>query len=602
VPRDTSATDVAAQGRARERLLRWAPLAVALAVLAYHVAPLWHDYSSWAGWWDCRYYWFTVEVDHATISDHGQFPLWNPYYCGGGPQFANPQTSTLSPLTLLIVLFGIPVGYRLGYVTCMLTALLGMRAYARTLGASEVASAVAGAGFGISGALTMHLGGGEWSWIGFALYPLLLRSLHLAVEGRRAHVAWGAIVFVFMVFQSAIYALAYAFLTVGIYGVLLGLRDGWRDGRRLARALVVTASTLALGVGLAAVRLVPTAAFVLGHQRKMKDWDFTWPHELFITYAMRHPERGFSYHQYVFPEYGNYFGWLGVALMFAGLAIVLRRRRALWPVVAAAAIFVMFQLGNLVPMPWWIVKHLPIYNNLRVASRFTLVAGIFFCALIAVAIDEWGAPAMEGWRALPPRRRLLGVVVLALALGYLVDAAQWNRQQFLPTFGSAEPRDVHATEFHQVPGDRGRMMAYPRANLGTLSCFEETPLDISPRLRGNLPADEYLAEPDAGTVRRTLWSPNRIVLEVDAKRPTTVLVNQNFGVGWHADGGALVEGGEGGLLAARVGAGRHTVTFRYLPRSVVVGGAISLLAAFATAALLLADRRTRRLGSGPPLH
>jgi hypothetical protein len=143
------------------------------------------------------------------------------------------------------------------------------------------------------------------------------------------------------------------------------------------------------------------------------------------------------------------------------------------------------------------------------------------------------------------------------------------------------------------------MMAYPRANLGTLSCFEETPLDVSPLLRGDLPADEYLADPDAGTVRRVSWSPNEIVLEVDAKRPTTVLVNQNMGVGWRARGAALVEGGENGLLAARVDAGRHTVTFRYLPRSVLAGAVVSLLAAVGAVAFLLVDRRARRYARPP---
>jgi hypothetical protein len=52
-----------------------------------------------------------------------------------------------------------------------------------------------------------------------------------------------------------------------------------------------------------------------------------------------------------------------------------------------------------------------------------------------------------------------------------------------------------------------------------------------------------------------------------------VLVNQND-PGWRAEGGEVVN--EGGLLGARVPAGRGTLTFVYRPRSFVVGSAVSL--------------------------
>jgi hypothetical protein len=578
----------------RSLVMRFAPLVVALAVLAYHVAPIWREPATWAGWWDVRYFFFMTGVDKASIGTYHQLPLWNPYYCGGAPHLANPQASPLSPLTPLVVLFDLPVGYRLGYTAGLLTALFGMRAYARALGLSEIASAVAGAGFAVSGALTNHMAGGHWSWMGFALYPLLLRSLFLAAEGRRTHVVWGALVLAIIIYHSPIYPMAFAFVTLGFYGLYLGLQNGARDSARLRRALVSAGGILALGLAFGGLRILPMGEFVAAHPRAVKDWDFTWPWELVVTYAIRHGERGFGSHEYVFPEYNNYFGFVGVALMLAGLTLVLRRRRRLWPLVAAAVTCVLFQLGNLEPMPWWLLKHLPVYKNLRVAARFTIVAGVFFCALIAVAVDEWGPPVLARWRAVEPRRRLGAAGVLALALAYLLDAASWNRLQWLPTFGSPAPRDARAAAFHQVAGDRGRMMAFPPANMGTLSCFEETPLDISPRLRGDLPADEYLAEPDAGTVRRVSWSPNRIVLDIEVKRPATVLVNQNMGVGWRAEGATLVEGGEGGLIAARVEAGRHVVTFRYLPRSVIAGAAVSLLAAAGAIAYLLVERRARR--------
>ncbi len=188
---------------------------------------------------------------------------------------------------------------------------------------------------------------------------------------------------------------------------------------------------------------------------------------------------------------------MGLGLVLAGAVLVIRRRRGLWPLVVAAVIFLLFELGNQPPLPWWLLKHLPIYSGLRVPSRFTIVAGLFMCLLAGVAVDELGAAPLAragGWRW----PRSVGWAALVLALVYLFDAASFNRLQWDAEFGSPPPRDPRAASFHQVPGDRGRMMAFPRANEGTLSCFEETPLPISPLLRGNLAADEYLADPVRG--------------------------------------------------------------------------------------------------------
>jgi hypothetical protein len=570
---------------------RWVPLLLVLVLLAVYLAPLWRNLKNSPGTFDTGFVWFIIEVDRTTIVDHGQLPLWNPYYCGGAPQLASPQTGTLSPFTLPILLLGTPIGYRLGYTLGLLGALVCLRAFARTLGLSEIASTVAGAGYAVCGAFAQHLGGGHWVWIPFAFYPLMLRSLHLVLAGRREHVVWGALTLTLTIFHWPVYPMAYAFLVVPIYALFLGLQNGARDLRRLRDALVAAFAMIALALALATIRLLPVSEHVGAHPRNVKDFDYTAPYELIETYGLRHTARAFGTHQYVFPEYGNYLGLIGLGLMICGAFVVVKRRRALWPIVAGVVTFCVFQLGNLVPLPWWLLKKLPVFNHLRVPSRFTIIAGMFMCLLIGVAVDEWGAPALTHWRGARKRARAGGVIVLISAALFLVDAVSFNRLQWDQTFSGPPYNIPRAASFHQAPGNRGRMYVYPAANQGSLNCFEETPIEISPRLRANLPADEYLKEPDAGTVRRVNWSPNRIDLDVDLRRPATVIVNQNFGPGWRATGGTIAN--EGGLLAVRVPQGQHRLTFRYLPRSVLIGGAISLLAALGATAFVVMTRRRR---------
>jgi hypothetical protein len=127
-----------------------------------------------------------------------------------------------------------------------------------------------------------------------------------------------------------------------------------------------------------------------------------------------------------------------------------------------------------------------------------------------------------------------------------------------------------------MPGEKARMYAYPRSNQGSLSCFEESPLDISPALRANATVDEYPADPTTGTVRRLSWSPNRIVVETHFTRPGRVVVNQNWNPHWHVEGGRVEN--DHGLLAAAVESGQRQVTFRYLPRPFLVGLATTIAA------------------------
>ncbi len=197
--------------------LRYAPLVVALVVLGFHLAPLFREVTSWPRQWDARYFWFLLEVDRTTILQHHQLPLWNPYYCGGASHLANAQSSSFSPFNLLPLLLGMPLGFRVGYACGLLTALFSLRAFARTLGLGEAGATLAGAGYAICGALTHHMAGGHWAWMGFAFHPLLLRSLHLAARGRREHVVWGGGVLALIVLHAPIYSMAFGLVVLGIY-------------------------------------------------------------------------------------------------------------------------------------------------------------------------------------------------------------------------------------------------------------------------------------------------------------------------------------------------------------------------------------------------
>lgn len=558
------------------RLVEWlaahraVAIGLCMALVCLYVWPLWRSLDRWGGTFDWGYFFFLAEVDRKSVVEFGQFPLWNPYYCGGAVHLANPQTYFLSPTFLFIWIFGTPVGIRLTLTVAIMLAVDGMRRFLRVLGVGTIGGLVGGGGYAISGAMAQHLGGGHVGWVGFCVLPYVLHSFHRALGGERRHLLYGGLFLAWIFGHFGGYTFPYAALTLSLYGLLWSASQ-----RRLRAGLVTMAFMLVFALALSSVRLLPILEFMRGHPRLRPDFDIVWPREFFEIYVVRHRQRGVPGHPYVWPEYGNYLGGFAMALLGAGIVFLARRRRELWPVLVSMLAFLVFQMGNITGFPWWLLKHLPIFRFMRAPCRFTIVVGLFACVLVGLAVDRLVDPVVTR-RAEPPSRRqnILGLVAALVSLAFLIDAGSFNCEQWFQTLTTPPPTDKILPSFQQTSGDRHRMYAYPRVNAGSIDCFEETPLDISPRLLSQPPAEEYPLDASAGTVRRVNWTPNRIVVETNFTRAGVVVVNQNFHPGWRVSGGAVLN--QGGLLAARVAAGKHQITFRFLPTSFLVGLGISL--------------------------
>src|SRR6202041_695323 len=130
-------------------------------------------------------------------------------------------------------------------------------------------------------------------------------------------------------------------------------------------------------------------------------------------------------------------------------------------------------------------------------------------------------------------------------------------------------------DFHQARGNRWHAIDYTFLGRGSLSCFDDYNVAQSAALRGDLAQEEYLRDPDAGTVARLAWSPNRIDLHVDLTKPARVFVNQNWHPGWRSSSGTVVS--DDGVLAVDLPAGSQDLTLRFLPRSAVGGIATVVL-------------------------
>lgn len=267
-----------------------------------------------------------------------------------------------------------------------------------------------------------------------------------------------------------------------------------------------------------------------------------------------------------------------------GLVALLRIARGAPPALLAVAVVATgIVVGDAWPHgPWWLIRHLPLYHDLRVPSRYLVLVALVLSLLAGLGLDDAAARwAGRGRSARALAAAAIGVVLVE-TLAFAVPA--YKDARFLMM--REPPTDMPA--FYQAPGSWQEMLDGVIARRGTLSCDEEAPLQ-----RGELdpgPGEQArLLDPGAGTVTAERWSPNEVALAVDLSRPTIVLINQNWNEHWTAQGGRVrsVEG----RLGVATEAGRRRLLVRYRPRSFVVGAWVSALALPLALAAFIALRK-----------
>ena len=263
-----------------------------------------------------------------------------------------------------------------------------------------------------------------------------------------------------------------------------------------------------------------------------------------------------------------------LVLPFAVMAAL--ERKSVW-LVAQAAFLLWLAAGYAAqPSGYAILRTIPPYTMLRSPERFLVPFALVYAVLVARGFGR--LEALVHAKRWPWVVASLAVVVVCVDDGVLVDNDWgWQRGRSLMEAPVSANRDKNA--FANARGDRWLAAYYPSLQRGTLSCFDDYQIPQSPELRGDLPHEEYLADQTAGTVTRTSWSPNAIVMHVDVNKDARVIVNQNWHPGWHTSVGEVVN--DKGRLAVKVPPGVNDVTVRFMPRSAIGGTVTSLLAILA---------------------
>lgn len=511
-----------------------------------------------------------------TIKRFGELPLWNPYYCGGFDAVAAPQTRFVSPTLLLGLLFG---AERAEILTVFFLAVVGMEGMYRWLRLREdraLSAMIIAPVFALTGQLAVAYCRGWIQFFGFQLVPWILYGITLAARRRPAGMAISSVAFAILLGFAGFFA-APLLAVAAVLEAGRALLEQPRSARW--RSLAMLFATASFMLVVAAVRLWPVAETLLSAPRIMAGTPGHEPRELLSalvgTLVVKNGNTDFTGSFYVGAAF------LGVITLGA------HDRRGMLGFGLALVMVWMAAGYSRDPSLFGLLRQVPVFAAVRYPERFLWLAVLFGSGPAAHALAR--VPfAGEGRRWRVGVSLVLGAAVAWSIIGQL---SAFHRVAAGRSLGavSAAP----AGEFHQARGNRWLAVHFQSMGVGSLGCYETHRLAESPLLRGDLPAEEYLA-PDsatAGSVKRLAWSPNGITLRVDVTRPARVLVNQNWAPGWLTSVGKLVS--HEGLIAVDVPAGAHDVALRFRPWS-TLGGAATTFAALLSLAFI--GWRARRRG------
>ena len=338
--------------------------------------PLWNFFFRW----------------HVRCLAGGVLPLWNSKMTMGYPAFASlVPVPTVYPIGFFCEFFRIGPSY----VALVHMSLAGLSMYVlgRTMRLSHWAALLAGVAWG-SGRWFIGQIPNLTPIVATAWIPLVIAGVHRFVASRRKAwiVAAGLVTGLQLLGGHPQMALM-GWVVLALYG-LFGPKGGSSRVMTIARAAVGSASAVVLGVGLAAMRLVPGILFASMSERwgGMPTEEFflcslDWEHlALFVLPNFYGSPRTIGYSGGgIFCESHMYIGLIPLALAVASLA-----RLSDWRARFGWAVFFVstaFAFGGHLPA-YRVLQHVPMLREFTVPMRWMSMATLGLAVAAGAGLDS----------------------------------------------------------------------------------------------------------------------------------------------------------------------------------------------------------------------
>jgi hypothetical protein len=586
---------------------RYAPYALYGLLALFFCWPLFEQpLGLGANDWDQHLFYYGAVLKN--VVEYGQAPFWNPWYCGGNVLWQNPQIALLSPVYPLAALMPLQLAMKVNIVLHYWSGFAGMHLLlTRVIGVTFLPAIIYVSTLVVaSGATAIHLRVGHSVFLPGLYLPLLLYWFFTALKtGELKYLFLAAATMALMVWNGGTHILPMTVAALGTFSLVAAI------ARRNWRPLAFVAAFGAAGIAYSAPKLLPVAQYVSGEQF----WDTRLATEtpdvvtremLMQTYVTptqrvgpRLPMQRHGWH-----EYGNYVGLASAALMGSAVVVGLFRRVAghTWFGVSLSVtsiVLFLLSLGEFSRFaPAVLLQHLPLFENFRIPSRYTIPFVQFAALCVAWAVHT----GMQSQRPSRLTRAALGVVLLA-TVGQLLVTNTWN---FRDVFNVAPfetrfhwmagPREIATDQLTNPYSPGSPMLRALVENRAFFHCYESLQVH-----RASDPNRALLSVQGTARVSDVTFSPNRVAFNVfGGPEPAKLLLNYNWAPGWSSTAGPIELIGAPGKLATITippgQTGRHDFSFR--PPGLIAGTIVFAIAVLIST--LMWRKRTRPISWVPP--
>lgn len=358
----------------------------------------------------------------------GEMPMWVPHLYGGVPIFANPG-STFYPFRFLVdAVFPVSRIFPALFVIQFGLAGLGTYLLARELRIRGWVALIAGLAFQFTGiVMSWVLAGHDGRIIVATFAPLTFYFLHRGVRtGAVAPFAGMAAALGFSLLSFQIQNSYYLLLGALIWGIFCLVHlETFRDRRRLARVLALSAAAVAFAFLMSSVNFIPFMDYVDQSPRGMSggrgyEYSTSWSLPTAEVLALAVPELAGYLETYrgtnpmkLHTEYAG-----AVVVVLAALSFAYSRRNRYWQLFLGLFVFFMtVSLGGNTPL------YRIYYEVLPGTKRFRAPNLCFF--LVVLALVMMAAFALEALAARLEERRAKASVRAAAGPDAVDPAASW---------------------------------------------------------------------------------------------------------------------------------------------------------------------------------
>ncbi len=536
--------------------------------------------------WDQNFAW--TEANRVSILDYHQFPLWNPYKCGGTAQFANPQVPVISFQTLFALLFGTAKGIKISIFFHGLIGFIGFYFLARQYKIWYIGSLLAATIFSFSGITGSFLSTGMVVFTNFAYIPYVLIYYNKGINQAKWGVVGGIFFALSFYFSYQIPLLLGIYLLV--YTVVLSIIKKSIAPIKAFIILSISSTVLMLPKLMLAIRLLQN------YPRQIADISGYSPYNFFyFLLSMKQNLFDEMDIQAYFQKIDENSIYVGILAFILFLLFYIKNRAGVidhLALILTMLIIFWIMLGSeIFPSLYNAIRHLPIFSSFRVAQRFRFDFIIPFALLSGLGLDNLRRLLKSGkWAGAISVVCLVAVFIdltalstinfLSKTLIILNPEKQLARQaQFIQTRANSPDFRVERTII--LPESVRENITfdpwsyeYPKIleNEGVLNCYDPIPLQVYAAGIGeaNYQGEYYLLE--AGSkirLENSYWSPNKLTYDVYSSGGTinnSLIVNQNYYPGWIVEKDSQPcerATNNKGLLEAKLNAPVERITFEF---------------------------------------